>query len=193
MSHGRQLVPVRAGDRHHGEEPSPAAWPDHPLPGAPMPTALPPADRWMSRQVVPPTLDAGVASRKAREFTGQILRGWGLPAVTDDAALIVSELVSNALRHGCAGLSAMVADQVEVILWRRAGQVVCAVIDSGAGAPAMASPDSFSEAGRGLLVIQALSANWGWTRLAGRRKAVWCTLSVPGEDSGTESMAARTA
>ena len=193
MSHGRQLVPVRAGDRHYGEDPSPAALPDHPLPGAPVSSALPPAGRWMSRQVVSPTLDVGLASRKAREFTGQVLRGWGLAAVSDDLALIVSELVTNALRHGCAGLSAMSADQVEVILWRRAGQVVCAVVDSGAGAPAMASPDPFSEAGRGLLVIQALSANWGWTRLGGHRKAVWAALSAPGEDSGAESMTARTA
>jgi anti-sigma regulatory factor (Ser/Thr protein kinase) len=145
----------------------------------------------MSRQVVSPTLDAGLAARRARESAGQILRGWGLPAMTDDAAVIVSELVTNALRHGCADLDAMASDQVEVILWRRAGQVVCAVIDSGAEAPVMASPDPLSEAGRGLLVIQALSANWGWTRLGGRRKAVWAALSVPSEDGAAQDGAAQ--
>jgi anti-sigma regulatory factor (Ser/Thr protein kinase) len=147
----------------------------------------------MSRQVVSPTLDAGLASRKAREFTGQILRGWGLSAMTDDAAVIVSELVTNALRHGCASLSAMLDGQVELILWRRADQVVCAVTDSGPGTPVLASPDPFAEAGRGLLVIEALSANWGWTRLGGCRKAVWAALSVPGEARGADSVQARTA
>jgi anti-sigma regulatory factor (Ser/Thr protein kinase) len=191
MSRG-QLVSVRPADRHYGLEPPPMGLPRHILPSALMPGALLPTARWVSRQFVSPCPDAGLASRGARDFAEQVLRGWGLQALTDDAAVIVSELVTNALQHGGSDLGGT-ADQVEVILWRRAGQVVCAVTDAGAEPPAMASPDPFSEAGRGLHVIQALSANWGWTRLGGRRKAVWAALRIPAAGPPVEERARQSA
>jgi anti-sigma regulatory factor (Ser/Thr protein kinase) len=101
--------------------------------------------------------------------------------LAEDAAVIVSELVTNALLHGCAKSAA--ADQVELLLWRRAGQMVCAVTDPGPQAPVLVLPEPLAEAGRGLQVVQALSATWGWTRLGGRRKMVWAALRLPSAQS----------
>jgi anti-sigma regulatory factor (Ser/Thr protein kinase) len=107
--------------------------------------------------------------------------------LAEDAAVIVSELVTNALRHGIRATNGgAVHDRVELILVRRPGEMVCAVTDPGAGYPVMAAPDPCAEAGRGLHVIEALSAKWGWTRLDTCKKAVWATLCVPvpGTDEG---------
>jgi anti-sigma regulatory factor (Ser/Thr protein kinase) len=186
MSHGQHGAPVQIRERRYDQDPSPIGLPDLPRPGALAQSALPPgalhpAARWACRPIASSEVDAGLACRGAREFTGQTLRGWGLTMLAEDAAVIVSELVTNALLHGC-GLSTATAGQVELILWRQDGQMVCAVTDSGPEPPVLVSPDPFAEAGRGLQVVEALSATWGWARLGGCRKAVWATLPVPGAE-----------
>ena len=148
--------------------------------GAVLSGALGPAARWVCRQIAAPPVDTGRAARAAREFTGQILRAWGLAVLAEDAAVIVSELATNAVRHGRRGRSGAVHDRIELVWWRRSGQVVCAVTDPGAEPPVLVQPDPFAEDGRGLLMVQALSSSWGWTRLGGRRKAVWAALRLPG-------------
>jgi len=77
-------------------------------------------------------------------------------------------------------------ENVELILWRRDGQVFCAVTDPGTNAPALVQPDPFGEAGRGLHVVQALSATWGWARLGDSKKAVWAAMGVPGAEVGQQ-------
>src|SRR6516225_10011724 len=106
MLHGQQRAPARTRDRRKDQEPSPIG-----LPEQLRPCALLPAARWVCRPIVSSPREAGLACRGARDFTGQTLRGWGLPVLTEDATVIVSELVTNALLHGCAKGSA--ADQVE--------------------------------------------------------------------------------
>ena len=173
MPYGQQYAPVRPGSRRLGQRPTSTRLPDHV-----MPDALLPAARWVCEQIAPSALDAGLASREAREFTGQILLGWGLTTLTEDATVIVSELVTNALRHGLRGSSGAAPAEVELIWWRQLGQVTCMVTDPGAEPPVMAPSDPLAEAGRGLHVVEALSGTWGWTRLDGRRKAVWATMPV---------------
>jgi anti-sigma regulatory factor (Ser/Thr protein kinase) len=175
MSHGHPLAPVLTAGTG-GHQPSLPGLPDLLLPGS-----LLPAARWVCRRIVSCPLDNGLASKTAREFTSQILRGWGLLVLAEDAMVIVSELVTNAVRHG--GRSAAVPDPVELILWRQSGQVVCAVTDPGADPPVLTHPDPLAEAGRGLHVVEALSATWGWTRLSGRRKAVWAALPLPAAEA----------
>jgi anti-sigma regulatory factor (Ser/Thr protein kinase) len=185
MSHGHPRAPVLTAGTG-GQEPSPPSLPDLMLPGA-----LLPAARWVCRRIVSRPLDSGLASKTAREFTTQILRGWGLLALAEDATVIVSELVTNAVRHG--GRCAVVPDPVELILWRQSGQVVCAVTDPGADPPVLTQPDPFAEAGRGLHVVEALSATWGWTRLSGRRKAVWAALPLPAAGAEAQECRSRSA
>jgi anti-sigma regulatory factor (Ser/Thr protein kinase) len=188
MLHGQQRTPVRIWDRRDDQEPLPIGLPEQLLPGALLhgalrPGALLPVARWSCRQIGSSPRDAGLACRRAREFTGHTLQGWGLPMLAEDAAVIASELVTNALLHGCARGAA--ADQVELLLWRRAGQMVCAVTDPGPQPPVLVSPGPLAETGRGLQVVQALSVTWGWTRLGGRRKVVWAALRLPGLDAGS--------
>jgi len=183
MSQGHPRVAVRSMGRSAGRERPPTGLTEQLWLGA-----VPPATRGRSRQVAFCPLDLGAsACAAARDFTRQILLSWGLLCLVEDTSVIVSELVTNAVRHGACGLNGAVHDRVELILWRRSGQMVCAVTDPGAGAPVLASPDMSAEAGRGLHVVQALSAAWGWTRLGARRKAVWATLRIPGLDPDGES------
>jgi anti-sigma regulatory factor (Ser/Thr protein kinase) len=143
------------------------------LPQFLLPGSLPPTARRAR-------LDAALASAKAREFTRHVLQSWGLAVLVEDAAIVVSELVTNALRHGGRGTGNVALDGIELVLCRRASMVACAVADPGVEPPLPAAPDPAAETGRGLHVVEALSAAWGWTRLCGNGKAVWATLRIPG-------------
>jgi anti-sigma regulatory factor (Ser/Thr protein kinase) len=184
---GRSHAPIPGESWREDQEPPWAGLPESLPPGMGPSGALQPTAHWACRQTGPGRLEMGLAARAAREFTGQILRGWGLLVLADDAAVIVSELVTNALMHGGGAAGGAASEDVELILWRRPAQVVCAVTDPGTAAPVLVRPDPFGEAGRGLHVVQALSATWGWSRLGDSRKAVWAAMGVPGAEAGQES------
>jgi anti-sigma regulatory factor (Ser/Thr protein kinase) len=123
-------------------------------------------------------LRAGTASpRTARDFTLATLRTWGLTALCEDAAVIVSELVTNAVRHG-RPLGGPGEPLVRLTLARHGGLLVCIVADAHAGEPSMRESDDACENGRGLHVVEALSRVWGWTPLPGMGKAVWAALTI---------------
>ncbi|MFF5494207.1 ATP-binding protein [Streptomyces aquilus] len=118
----------------------------------------------------------------AREFTDRVLGEWELDEYRDDALTVVSELAANAVLHGRKDDT---PDDAECDVWlrltRRAAHLVCAVTDQGAGLPRAAhAPDAFSEHGRGLLIVEALSQHWGWTRHTPSRKTVWAMLATGG-------------
>src|SRR5215469_973518 len=192
MSQGRHRTPVRTGSGPCVQEPPHAGLPEDTWLEAAPPPAL------GACQIASCPLDpGGTASGAARDFTRQILGSWGLLVLAEDAAVIVSELVTNALCHGVRDANGAARDgpvrdgpvrdgaahdRVELILLHRAGEMVCAVTDPGAGHPVLGTTDPAAEAGRGLCVIEALAASWGWTRLDTYKKAVWATLSIPGAD-----------
>ncbi|WP_408646788.1 ATP-binding protein [Streptomyces carminius] len=122
----------------------------------------------------------------AREFTGETLRGWGLAPLVDDVAVIVSELVGNALRHGTTATPRppLPAERSERpfegpvrlgLLWR-GPTLLCAVSDPSPAAPVLGQPGQLSETGRGLHIIDALSQNWGWSPPGSGGKTVWATV-----------------
>ncbi|GAB7029952.1 ATP-binding protein [Streptomyces sp. NPDC021749] len=131
---------------------------------------------------------------QARRFTRTTLSGWHLtPDVTENAALVVTELVSNALRYGIrAGRpdAAPVARGFSVVpapvcpawlaLTRQETTVLCAVSDSGTDAPVVRNPDPLAESGRGLHLVDRLSDAWGWTPPDHSGKTVWATVSLRG-------------
>lgn len=182
MSQGHHRTPVRTGSGPFVQEPPHASLPEDTWLEAMPPPIL------GACQIASCPLDPGAtASGAARDFTRQILGSWGLLVVAEDAAVIVSELVTNALYHGVRDTNGpahdgTAHDRVELILLRRESEMVCAVTDPGAGHPVLETPDPAAEAGRGLHVIEALAATWGWTRLDAHKKAVWATLSIPGVD-----------
>jgi hypothetical protein len=121
----------------------------------------------------------------ARLHTKQILWEWHLEALTGTADLIVSELVTNAV-HASAGLTGSrrsgrwVPGVPPVRLWLFSdGQrVLIQVWDGNDNPPAPQHADPDAETGRGLLLVESLSAEWGFhppERSGG--KVVWATVT----------------
>lgn len=145
------------------------------------------------------------AVKGARRFTGRTLEQWELPDLFDDVALVVSELVTNALRHalpaaapeaadaGSAGRGALAAapsgadfgpepdTQVRLHLMRWATRLVCAVRDPSEESPVAGEADFSQESGRGLYLVESFSDSWGWHPLGGtlRGKVVWAQFRLP--------------
>lgn len=118
--------------------------------------------------------DADLESvRDAREAA----RSWlASHHVTDDLAertvLVVSELVTNAVRHAASGW-------VLAIERRSDGTLQVRVTDTGPGEPRIPSAIATREAtsGRGLALVAELSDAWGWHRSSDGGKVVWADLA----------------
>ncbi|MEU8521103.1 ATP-binding protein [Streptomyces sp. NBC_01216] len=152
----------------------------------PLRQGLPPIDpKTVSNSAscaLPPRYEA---VRGARKFTQSTLTTWDLADRFDDVALVVSELVTNALRH------AMPSDPpqdegrgtpVRLHLMRWTGRLVCAVRDPSHQGPEAreAEGDCASESGRGLFLVDSFSDSWGWHPLAGalHGKVVWALFRL---------------
>jgi anti-sigma regulatory factor (Ser/Thr protein kinase) len=116
----------------------------------------------------------------AREFTSVTLRDWQLDDLVEEAVIVASELVTNAIRHGTR-CTIPTADEATVALaWQRqADRIVCVVTDSSDLPPVLEDADLTAESGRGLQVVHALTAAWGWAMLGACQKAVWATFLLP--------------
>ncbi len=118
--------------------------------------------------------------KAARDFTAATLRGWRLDSLVDEAVIVASELVTNAIRHG-TGAGTPEADTATVELaWQRdATRAVCVVTDGSSKPPVLGEGGMCVESGRGLQVVQALAAAWGWVTLGACEKAVWAAFLLP--------------
>jgi anti-sigma regulatory factor (Ser/Thr protein kinase) len=112
----------------------------------------------------------------ARDFTAKTLDGWGFPCLIDDAQLVVSELVTNALRHAHADGAAA---PIKLQLVNHRFHVGCAVRDPSGNVPAPSAAGDLSESGRGLHLVEALTATWGWILVGGGGKVVWALFEAP--------------
>jgi anti-sigma regulatory factor (Ser/Thr protein kinase) len=113
----------------------------------------------------------------ARLHAVHVLHEWGLRALTDDAALIVSELMTNA-----TDASVVLPDRPPIAL-RLLATRKSLVIEAWDQSPLDLDPreaDASDERGRGLTVVAALSDQWGWKRTGGRCKIVWAELVLTG-------------
>jgi anti-sigma regulatory factor (Ser/Thr protein kinase) len=111
--------------------------------------------------------DAALLARRAiGELAG------ALPAEkVEELKLLATEMVTNSVKH--SGPDGLIGLELRL----DGTSVVIAVTDSGPGfEPLAASPDLEAEAGRGLLIVDALSDRWGVDRGAGTR--VWAELDV---------------
>ncbi|MYS47060.1 ATP-binding protein [Streptomyces sp. SID5998] len=98
---------------------------------------------------------------------------WGLDALAEDGALIVSELVANAVQHARR-------ESIRVVIDRPgAARVRVGVADLSRARPAQREADDSEEGGRGLRLVAALAADWGTDE---RRwgKIVWADLEGRG-------------
>ena len=111
-----------------------------------------------------------LAPREARQAVARFLSKAHLSQLTDDAQLLASELVTNAVRHA--------SGPIEVRAYVRDGFLRLEVGDSAgdsAPVPRVASPDD--EGGRGMELVDKMSERWGW-RVRGPVKVVWLDLPM---------------
>ncbi len=87
----------------------------------------------------------------------------------DDAALVLSELVGNAVRHAAG-------DSIRVQLRRDEHVLRIVVSDGSPAAPVPREAGFMDESGRGLFIIEAVSHRWGWEPRAGG-KVVWADVA----------------
>ncbi|MEU9858423.1 SpoIIE family protein phosphatase [Streptomyces sp. NPDC047974] len=106
---------------------------------------------------------------RARELARGQLTAWGLDALVDTVELLVSELVTNALRYG--------EGEIRLRLLRDR-TLVCEVWDAGLVQPRRRRAKDTDEGGRGLQLVGLLSASWG-SRRTPRGKTVWFELALP--------------
>ncbi|MCF3101738.1 SpoIIE family protein phosphatase [Streptomyces roseoverticillatus] len=108
------------------------------------------------------------------------LADWGLEETAFAAELLLSELVTNAIRYGSGPI------QVR-LLYDRA--LTCEVADTSSTSPHLRHAAATDEGGRGLFLVAQLSQSWG-TRYTPEGKVIWaeCALEVPGGKAGPAAL-----
>lgn len=117
--------------------------------------------------------------KRARRFVRWLLQEWGYDTdLTEDAALLVTELVTNAIIHA----------RTEVVLTvsRRDGGLDFAVTDHGEGTIRLESPDPTAVTGRGIFLLERLAPGWE-VETDGATKTVHFSLAGLEERTGTSS------
>ncbi|MFB7507059.1 SpoIIE family protein phosphatase [Streptomyces broussonetiae] len=104
-----------------------------------------------------------------RQAAGEQLTAWGLDEAAFITELVVSELVTNAIRYGESPI------QLRLI---RDRALICEVSDASSTSPHLRRANAFDEGGRGLLLVAQLTQRWG-SRQTGRGKTIWAEQALP--------------
>ncbi|MFD8706955.1 SpoIIE family protein phosphatase [Kitasatospora sp. NPDC059648] len=105
---------------------------------------------------------------RARQLAADQLAVWGLEETAFVTELVVSELVTNAVKYGQPPI------RLRLI---RDSSLICEVSDGSATAPHLRRARTFDEGGRGLLLVAQLTQGWG-TRHTTRGKTIWCAQTI---------------
>jgi PAS domain-containing protein/anti-sigma regulatory factor (Ser/Thr protein kinase) len=124
----------------------------------------PTADRCST--VLPPVV---ASARRARALVTEQLEAWGLADLVETAQLCVSEVVTNAVVHA--------GTPVQLDIARLADRVRVEVADGGAAPPERVDADDEDVHGRGIAIVELLSAGWGVDQLDDG-KCVWFELTT---------------
>ncbi|WP_328928416.1 SpoIIE family protein phosphatase [Streptomyces sp. NBC_00190] len=111
-----------------------------------------------------------------RKAAAEKLEEWGLTELVFATELILSELVTNAVRHGSAPVRVrMLHDHA----------LTCEVWDGTSTAPHLRYAATTDEGGRGLFLVAQLSEHWG-VRYTPDGKVIWAEQALPGSSDGAE-------
>jgi serine phosphatase RsbU (regulator of sigma subunit)/anti-sigma regulatory factor (Ser/Thr protein kinase) len=107
---------------------------------------------------------------QARAWARGVVASWDVEPLAELAELLVSELVTNALRHasGPIELTALLLDEI----------ITLAVSDADQPLPRLRKVNDADEGGRGLQLVSMLASRWG-ARPTAEGKVVWCDLPLP--------------
>ncbi|MEU9453820.1 SpoIIE family protein phosphatase [Streptomyces sp. NPDC048277] len=111
---------------------------------------------------------------RARTLTAGQLGAWRLEELSFTTELVVSELVTNAIRYG--------GTPIRLRLIRDTTMLICEVSDGSSTAPHLRRARVFDEGGRGLLLVARLTQRWG-TRQTSAGKTIWCEQELPAADA----------
>ncbi|QIQ01211.1 SpoIIE family protein phosphatase [Streptomyces liangshanensis] len=117
-----------------------------------------------------PAEPASVAT--ARQAATEQLAAWGLTAASFITELVVSELVTNAIRYGEPPI------RLRLI---RDHTLICEVSDASSTSPHLRRAHAYDEGGRGLLLVAQLTRRWG-SRQTGGGKTIWAEQVLPPPD-----------
>lgn len=106
----------------------------------------------------------------ARRYVTERLTEHGETALLDTARLVVSELVTNAVRHARVDF--------ELVLARVGDRVLVRVRDTAPGRPEVRNVPVDSVDGRGLALVEMVSSDWGVTQESDGSKWVWAAFDV---------------
>lgn len=144
------------------------------------------APRRQARVITSLTLAAvPTAVRCSRMFAALILKHWGLGDLVETAELLMSELVTNAVKStgvldmspSWSALNDLALIKVRLVLLEDG--VIIEVVDRDRHPPAIPEQSVDAESGRGLLLIDAMSKRWDFYFPPSGGKAVWCELAFP--------------
>jgi anti-sigma regulatory factor (Ser/Thr protein kinase) len=122
---------------------------------------------WSHTTVLTPEPMSAVS---AREFVELHLRTHGLGHLAEDLQLVASELATNAVTHARTPLL--------ITLSRVDGSVLLVVEDSSASMPVRRSPGAEDVGGRSLLLVAALSQDWGTSTDGNENRSVWASFPI---------------
>lgn len=115
--------------------------------------------------------DPAVVSNARKRASAQLM-AWGLDDAVFTTELVVSELVTNAIRYGGEPI------QLRLI---RGTALICEVVDGSSTAPHLRRARIFDEGGRGLLLVASMTERWG-TRYTATGKTIWAEQPLPGAE-----------
>ena len=123
------------------------------------------------------------APAEARRRVRDAIRSWRVPVDLDAALLLTSELVTNAIRHEAGQEAGQGAQAVMLAIASSRGRLRVDVHDTSRSLPAVAEVPADAETGRGLLLVETLSDEWGFYRTPAG-KAVYFTLAFEPDNAG---------
>jgi anti-sigma regulatory factor (Ser/Thr protein kinase) len=118
------------------------------------------------------------APRAARDFLAMKCREWDACRFLEPASLVVSELVTNAVRHA--------GTDIRLDLELAGAALTVAVHDSGTGVPYVVPPERRLLGGRGLAMVERVAESWG-VAADEDGKSVWCRIRVEAPPQPSES------
>lgn len=120
------------------------------------------------------------SARLARHLIKQTCGEWGIPEMANDAMVVASELIDNMVQHA--------RSEGRLRLELRRNMLTVAVADEDARPPQLRVPGVRTAGGRGLVLVDKLSRNWGTAPQLSGGKVVWAVLTVSSRTRTSSTM-----